>query len=366
MSVECFVTGGSGFVGQHLLARLTSTEHKTWVLMRSPANIERLKEQVGQLGGNPAYIHAVEGDISREGLGLSEADKQRVSAATVVFHLAAQFTWGLAMERARAVNVQGALRVARLAARQRSRLLMVGGYMLQNLTHLAGIGIDAEHPENTDWPAVYRRAGGYEGSKLEAHFAVIRSMQEAGADYTIVHPATVCGHSESGHILDGQPLAELIRNLAMGRFKAVPGSARHWLPLVSVDYLVTMMTCVAFDAAMANQQVLALYAHTPNLQGMLKQLAEMLKVKAPRRHVAIGLLRGLLKIPGLANRLAISAESLNFIQTQRFDMSHSQQLERKYQFTHPDLAQTLEKTVRYVEGYLPNGHARTSEPPAGR
>ncbi|UVM18795.1 SDR family oxidoreductase [Pseudomonas sp. B21-023] len=354
MSVECFVTGGSGFVGQHLLAHLTATGHKTWVLMRTPANIERLREQVGRLGGNPACIHAVEGDISREGLGLSEADEQRVSSASVVFHLAAQFSWGLTMERAREVNVQGALRVARLAASQRIRLLMVGGFMLQNLSHLASIGVDNECPENTNWPAVYGRAGGYEGSKLESHFAVIRYMQEAGADYTIVHPATVCGHSESGHILEGQPLAELIRNLAQGRFKAVPGSTRHWLPLVSVDYLVTMMTCAAFDPSMANQQVLALYEHTPNLQGLLGQIARTLKIKAPRRHVAIGLLRWLLTIPGLAARFAISAESLNFIQTQRFDMSHSRQLELKYRLTHPDMARALEKTVRYVKDYLPH------------
>ncbi|MGE8323724.1 MAG: SDR family oxidoreductase [Pseudomonas sp.] len=354
MSVECLVTGGSGFVGQHLLARLTATGHKTWVLMRSPENLERLREQVSQLGGNPTYIHAVEGDISREGLGLSEADQQRVASAAVIFHLAAQFSWGLTMERARAVNVQGALSVARLAASQRSRLLMVGGYMLQNLTHLASIGVDHEHPENTNWPAVYERVGGYEGSKLESHFAVIRYMQEVAADYAIVHPATVCGHSESGHILEGQPLAELIRNLALGRFKAIPGSARHWLPMVSVDYLVAMITCVAFDPSMANRQVLALYEHTPNLQGMLKQLAATLEVQAPRRHVAIGVLRWLLKIPGLAARLAISAETLNFIQTQRFDMSNSKQLERKYQLTHPDMARTLEKTVHWVKGYLPH------------
>ena len=105
MSVECFVTGGSGFVGQHLLARLTAAGYKAWVLMRTPGNIERLRKQVGQLGGNPAYIHAVEGDISREGLGISEADKQCVSSASVIFHLAAEFSWGLSMERAQAVNV---------------------------------------------------------------------------------------------------------------------------------------------------------------------------------------------------------------------------------------------------------------------
>lgn len=350
MSVECFVTGGSGFVGQHLLARLTATGHKAWVLMRNPGNIERLREQVGRLGGNPAHLQAVEGDIGREGLGLSEADKQRVSSASVAFHLAAEFSWGLTLERARAINVQGALRVARLAASQRMRLLMVGGFMLQNLPYLARIGIDSEHPENTDWPVVYGRVGGYEGSKFESHFEVIRYMQAEGADYTIVHPATVCGHSESGHIVEGQPLAELIRNLAQGRFKAVPGSARHWLPLVSVDYLVAMITCVAFDPSMANRQVLALHEHTPNLKEMLEQMAGTLGVKAPRRHVAMGLLRWLLAIPGLAARLAVNAESLNFIQTQRFDMRHSEQLERQYRLAHPDMARALEKTVRYVMG----------------
>ena len=366
MSVECFVTGGSGFVGQHLLAHLTAAGHTARVLMRNPDNIERLREQVGRLGGNPASIHAVEGDISREELGLSEADRQCVSSAAVVFHLAAQFTWGLTMEQARAVNVQGALRVAGLAANLRIRLLMVGGYMLQNLTHLASIGVDHERPENTHWPAVYERAGGYEGSKLESHFAVVRYMQEAGAAYTIVHPATVCGHSESGHIPEGQPLAELIRNLAQGRFKAVPGSTRHWLPLVSVDYLVRMMTCVAFDPAMANREVLALYEHTPNLQGMLEQLSQTLEVKAPRHHVPIGLLKWLLAIPGLAARFAISPESLNFIQTQRFDMSNSQQLERKYQLAHPDMARTIERTARYVMGYLPNYHPHASGHPVER
>ena len=241
--------------------------------------------------------------------------------------------------------------MARLAASQHMRLVMVGGFMLQNLTYLAKVGVDIVCPENTHWPAVYGRVGGYEGSKLESHFAVIRYLQEADADYTIVHPATVCGHSETGHILEGQPLAELIRNLAQGRFKAVPGTDRHWLPVVSVDYLATMITCVAFDPSMANRQVLALDESSANLQGCSSnwQRHWCEGASAPCRdqvdQVAVD-------DPGLAARFAISAESLNFIQTQRFDMNRSRQLERKYRLTHPDLARTLEKTARYVTSHL--------------
>lgn len=352
MGVECFVAGGTGFVGQHLLAGLTARGHKAWVLMRRPETIEQLREQVHRLGGDPALIGAVHGDISQEGLGLHSADRLRVSSASIVFNLAAQFSWGLTLERARAINVQGALNVARLAADMRSRLIMVGGFMLQNFEHLAAIGVDTERPENTDWPAVYDRVGGYEASKIESHFTVTSFMKQRCADYTIVHPATVCGHSCSGHITRGQPLADLVRNLAQGRFKAIPGSRRHWLPLVSVDYLVDMMIAVAVDHTMVNREVLALYEHTPNLQGMLERIAKILGVKAPQHYVPITLLKWLLALPGVAARLTLSAESLNFIQTQRFDMTISRQLESKYQLSHPDMSQALERTVRYVKSHL--------------
>lgn len=53
MSTKCFVTGGSGFIGQHLLAHLSATGHEAWVLMRHAANLESLRDQVRQLGENP-------------------------------------------------------------------------------------------------------------------------------------------------------------------------------------------------------------------------------------------------------------------------------------------------------------------------
>ena len=41
MHAECFVTGGSGFIGQHLLARLTRQGHPVTVLLRQPQTFRR-------------------------------------------------------------------------------------------------------------------------------------------------------------------------------------------------------------------------------------------------------------------------------------------------------------------------------------
>ena len=177
-------------------------------------------------------------------------------------------------------------------------------------------------------------------------------MQALGGELTIVHPATVCGHSQSGHLLAAQPLAQLIGNLSAGKLGAIPGSSAHWLPLVSVDFLVELMVAAAFDPEQVGRQVLALDERTPNLHGLLQVLAEALAVKAPQRHVPIALLRVLLKIPGVPQLLNTDAESLDFIQTTRFDTAATQALARKHQLTWPDLPAALQATARYVAGQL--------------
>ncbi|WP_079202984.1 SDR family oxidoreductase [Pseudomonas sp. CC6-YY-74] len=348
MQQECFVTGGSGFIGQHLVASLTREGHPVSLLLRAPQALSALAAQVDGLGGNATLLSAVAGDLGSPGLGLDGAARARLEQAAVVFHLGAQFAWGLSIEQARKVNVEGALAVAELAASQGSRLVMVGGYMLANREHLARIGIDLHKPQRTDWARVYRRTGGYEGSKLEAHFRVLARLRELRAAWTLVHPATVCGHSRSGHILPTQPLAGLIANLAAGRLSAIPGSPAHWLPLVSVDFLAQLLRVAAVDPALAGQEVLALDASTPNLQGMLQQLATALGVSAPRRHMPLPVLRWLLKIPGAPGLLHSESESLDFIQTTRFDTAATQAVARRHQLVWPDIAQALQATAHYL------------------
>lgn len=348
MSKHCLVTGGSGFIGQHLLALLTQRGHPVSVLMRRPHSLPALREQVEKLGGRGDLVSAVAGDLGLPGLGLSATAREQVRHAAVVFHLGAQFAWGLSLEQARQVNVGGALSVAELAAEQGSLLLMVGGFMLANHGHLQRIGIDLKRPEHTDWDKVYKRTGSYEGSKLEAHFRVRELMAKLQAPQVVVHPATVCGHSRSGHILPAQPLAVLIKSLAAGQLGAIPGSAAHWLPLVSVDFLVQLMVAAAFDELQVEQEILALDSATPNLQAMLQQLACTLNVRSPSWYVPIPLLRALLRVPGMPRLLHTDAESLDFIQTTRFDTDATRALAQRHQLHWPDIGQALHATARYL------------------
>ncbi|MDD1147880.1 SDR family oxidoreductase [Pseudomonas sp. TNT2022 ID357] len=348
MSVECFVTGGTGFIGQHLVAHLSAKGHTVRVLMRRPERLTELREQVVKLGGSAARVFAVAGDLERDNLGLSPADREQLRQARVVFHLGAHFAWGLSLEQSRAVNVEGAKRVALLAVEQNSRLVMIGGYMLKNHEHLQRIGIDPRSAQQTHWPAVYRRVGGYEASKLEAHFATLELMSAKGGEITVVHPATVCGHSRTGHILDGQPLVELIRNLIQGKLTAVPGTAKHWLPLVTVDYLVELMVVSAFDPAMVGQELLALDEQTPNLRELLVQVAQPLGLKPPRHHISLRVLKLLLSIPPVARFMNTKPEALDFIQTTRFDMAAVEQFAKSHGIAKPDIRQSLQHTATFV------------------
>lgn len=351
MSVECFVTGGTGFIGQHLLANLSAKGHTLRVLMRRPERLAALREQVDSLGGCATRVFAVAGDLEQDNLGLSLADQDVLRRASVIFHLGAHFAWGLSVEQSRAVNVQGAKRVALLAAEQKSRLVMIGGYMLNNHEHLQRIGIDPRQPELTNWPAVYRRVGGYEASKLEAHFATQQVMSAKGGEMTVVHPATVCGHSRTGHIVDGQPLVALIRNLVQGKMTAVPGTAEHWLPLVTVDYLVELVAVCAFDPAMVGQELLALDDQTPNLRELLAQVAKPLGLKSPRHHISLRLLKWLLSIPPVAWFLNTKPEALDFIQTTRFNTAAVEQFANRHGIVKPDIRQALQHTATFVNAY---------------
>ena len=153
---------------------------------------ESHQQQVALVAGATGFI----------GLGMSEQDWEKLSSVNTLYNSSALFAWNLSMQQARAVNVDGALNLLRCVAQHcdLQRAVHLSGYMLTLLSHLQQAGVCLEQPDQTNWQSVYQQLGAYEASKIEAHFAWIKQAEHLTIDWTIIHPATVCGDAVSGEI----------------------------------------------------------------------------------------------------------------------------------------------------------------------
>ncbi len=341
------ITGATGFIGRHVCAQLTRDQHRLCAVLRQPQTQQPvLREQVEALGGAGDRIHAVKGDLDLPGLGLPD----NLAAPDVIIHLGARFAWQLDRQTAYRTNVAGSLAAAALASRHRSRLVFISGFMLENLAHLHGLGIRSEDPEQVDWRRVYRRAGGYEASKLEATIRVRALAAKQGLDMVEVQPATVGGHSVTGALDAAQPLFALLDNLAHGRMAMVPGSRAHWLPLVAVDHLATLIALAATTDS-TPPRLLALDPATPNLQGLLAIAADALGRRAPRHHLPLPVLAALLHIPGMPRLMNTWPEALHFIQPTRFDTSATEAFMQNMRLSSPPVKSVIAASARWYQAY---------------
>jgi len=101
--VRVVVTGATGFIGTHLLTRLTEEGHEVTALVRQPAAIPGMRKH---------GITAVLGDVGDEASVASA-----MTGAEIVFHLARAKAHGARPSEAFTVNVDGTRATARAAKR---------------------------------------------------------------------------------------------------------------------------------------------------------------------------------------------------------------------------------------------------------
>ncbi|WP_327294759.1 MULTISPECIES: NAD-dependent epimerase/dehydratase family protein [unclassified Streptomyces] len=206
---QVFVTGGSGFIGQVLVRRLTSEGHTVRALVRS----ENSAAAVDALGAVPVRGDLTEPDGWREGLAGSE----------VIFHLAAETDITAERERHDAVTVRGTRAVVE-AARQAnvSRFIHCGS----EAALLAGdplIEVDESEPLRPDSEAAYCAA------KAAAE-KIVLDASGPGFDTLAIRPRFVWG---PGSIL----IESLVAAARAGQFAWIDGG-RHITDVTYVDNAV--------------------------------------------------------------------------------------------------------------------------------
>lgn len=202
MSDTILLTGGTGFLGMELLARLVERGERSLIcLVRATdahAARERLQATFARLWDEPPAgteaIRVVVGDVTAEGLGLSAADRELIlGEVTAIVHCAAAISFDQTLEEARAVNTEGALRVIALGHE-----LAQTGHLRRHLhvstAYVAGLHKGLFKETDLDLGQGFRNT--YEHSKLEAEVAIATAGQ--GLPLVVARPSIIVGDSRSG------------------------------------------------------------------------------------------------------------------------------------------------------------------------
>lgn len=188
-----FVTGGTGFIGRHVVARLASEDRTgTVYLLVRDESLPRFERLIASLGHELApQVVPVAGDIERAGMGITEGDLPE--HIDHVIHLAAVYDMDAPEDVQRQANVDGTARAVELAAKL--------GAVLHHVSSIAVAGDFEGDFAETDFEVEQGFPSPYHRTKYEAE----KLVRQSSVPWQIYRPSIVVGDSLTGEIdkIDG-------------------------------------------------------------------------------------------------------------------------------------------------------------------
>jgi NAD(P)-dependent dehydrogenase (short-subunit alcohol dehydrogenase family) len=236
-----FVTGATGFIGRHLVERLLERDGTVYVLVRegSKGRLEELRSR-WRVGSD--RVVGIVGDLSQPGLGVSDADLERLRGEIDhLFHLAAIYDMTADAESQRMANVEGTRHMVEFAE-------TVEAGCVHMVSSIAAAGL---------YKGVWREDMFEEAQDLDNHpyfrtkhdsEGIVRS--ECTRPWRVYRPGIVVGDSETGEMdkVDGPYyFFKLIRRLrgAVPEWMPMPGIEGREINLVPVDFVARAMDHIA-------------------------------------------------------------------------------------------------------------------------
>jgi NAD(P)-dependent dehydrogenase (short-subunit alcohol dehydrogenase family) len=245
-----FVTGATGFIGRHLVARLLQRDGDIYVLVRESSG-DRLATLIDRWGpGAEERIKPVIGDLGSSRLGVSDETLAELKAAGIdhFFHLAAVYDMTADEERNRIANVEGTRNAVALA-----NALEAGRFH-----HVSSIAAAGKHK------GLFREDMFDEGQKLDHPYYRSKFESEKLArtqtymPWRVYRPAIVVGNSQTGEMdkIDGPyyffTAIKMARHYLPGWFPLV-GPELGYTNIVPVDFVADAMDHIAHQDGLDGQ-----------------------------------------------------------------------------------------------------------------
>jgi thioester reductase-like protein len=249
-----FLTGFPGFIAGRLIERLAADGGR-FLLLVQPALVERARAEIARLasqtGAGAERFRVVEGDITKDRLGMSAADYgAAVRETEAIFHLAAIYDLGVERDLAMRVNLEGTRGVNEFARSVKS----LRRYHYVSTCYVAGRRSGVIREAELRHDAGFRNY--YEETKYLAEIEVDDLKRELPV--TVHRPAVVCGDSRTGETAKYDGVYYLIKYLLMQPkllSLANIGNRDVQLNVVPVDFVVEAIAALARDGRAAGATV---------------------------------------------------------------------------------------------------------------
>ncbi len=250
------VTGGNGYLGSMLVARLIESGEQVRVLVRAAKPGEE----------PPQDRKVVYGDI-RDPQVVDEA----VRGTEIIIHLVSNFRKGGSDKNdAYAVNVEGTQNVLNAALK----------HQVKRFIHCSTIGVHGdvrEIPANEQTP--FNPTDLYQETKLVAEQAVWKCYEETKLPITVIRPISLFGPGDLR-------MLKLFRMIKKGRFLMVGKGEAFFQPAYIDDVVAGFLLCLKKKQAVGQVFIIGGEEYV-SLKELVRIIANELDVPVPQRHIPL-------------------------------------------------------------------------------
>ncbi len=344
-----FLTGFPGFIAGRLVERLAK-EGAHFLLLVQPAFLESARASVARIAeetGAPASNFLIlEGDITREDLGLAPGDLEMAQReTTMLFHLAAIYDLAVARDVAMRVNVEGTRRVNSFAR----ALKNLRRYHYISTCYVAGLRTGVILENELQHTAGFRNY--YEETKYLAEVEV--DALKAELPLTIHRPAVVCGDSQTGETAKYDGVYYLINYLRIQPnllSLANIGNREVSLNLVPVDFVVEALAALVTDERAVGATIQLADPAPLSTHELFETISHKLVGRGSRMTVPVPLVRTSLMLPLSESLTGLPHVGVPyFFLKQTYDTARAQELLAPYGVRCAPFSHYAEALIKFVE-----------------